>query len=514
MVKQLLPAMRPHRIFQLTMICFILLHVLIIWWATLLPFTDLPNHLAEATIYKYDSTATLIGQYYKAVPAFFPNTFHAVFCSFFPSVEWGNKCFYTFYIILLPVSVYLVIRQLNGNVWFGLCSFLFIYNYNTTWGFTGFTLALPITFLLFWVALSDIKSPKVGYVFLASILLVLIYLMHAQMVLFALLLYCCMMLYAFWKRWKLFFSRILLVVFPVAVIISIWWSYRIMDHAEESTFSFIIHYYRSVYFQQLYRRLMLFGYDQMALVSGGKGIILGALITLLLFLPLIYFKVLRKISFQALTSKPYVHPFFLFALSLGCFMILPNELPGQSPLYQRFCTVVFLSFIILASVLLKNVHSRALSIYTVCICMLYSLAWAEYFYAFNKDNEAFRPSIFNQAPPQKIVSGLMFDNKFRGREVYLHFPAYNIVWHHGLTAFKAIDYRFGIVRRRNKGSEIPVYQEWIGKNSKTIASYQDSVQYLLVKEKQPIQPDSNLLNFTPILQAAQWSLYSNGKFEQ
>jgi hypothetical protein len=105
----------------------------------------------------------------------------------------------------------------------------------------------------------------------------------------------------------------------------------------------------------------------------------------------------------------------------------------------------------------------------------------------------------------------MFENKFRGREVYLHFPGYNLVWNHGLTTSKAIDYRFGVVRRGNRGNEIPFYQEWIGKNSRIISSYQDSVHYLLVKEKQPVQPDSNLVNFKPVLQTAQWSLYKNSR---
>jgi hypothetical protein len=503
--------MRSHRSFLIVMLFFILIHTVLLLWAPLFPFTDLPNHLAEATIYKYGHPQNLIGQYYESVPGFYPNTFHTVFCSLFPSVEWGNRIFYALYAVLLLTSVYLVIRQLNGNSWYGLLCLLFIYNYNTTWGFTGFTIAIPTTIFLFYTALFDIKRPRIGYTIAASLLLVLLYLMHAQMALFGLLLYGCMMLYAFWKRWKIFFLRIFIAVLPVICIVGIWWTHRATEQAEGSTISFLAHYYKTVYFKDFYKRILLFVYDQMALFSGLKGIAAAIVILLLIILPLFFYKAWTTTLRSSLKSGQFIYPFIFVVLSTGCFFVLPNELPGQSPLYQRFCTVVFLSFIIFASVLMKEVRSRAFSFYTIAACLLYSFFWGQYFYAFNKENEAFRPSFFKQVPPQKILSGLMFENKFRGREVYLHFPGYNLVWNHGLTTSKAIDYRFGVVRRGNRGNEIPFYQEWIGKNSRIISSYQDSVHYLLVKEKQPVQPDSNLVNFKPVLQTAQWSLYKNSR---
>lgn len=75
--------MSTTRSVRIALLVFVLIHALILFSMRLLPFVDLPNHLAEATVFKYADSSNLIGQYYKAVPGFYPNTFHTVFCSFF-----------------------------------------------------------------------------------------------------------------------------------------------------------------------------------------------------------------------------------------------------------------------------------------------------------------------------------------------------------------------------------------------------------------------------------------------
>ncbi len=115
----------------------------------LFPFVDLPNHLAEASIFKYHEPGNLIGQYYTPTPWYFPNTFHTVFCSLFPSVEWGNKIFHILCIVTLQLSVFLVIKELHGNPWYGLLAILFTYNYNVSFGFVGFAVSIPVLMFLF-----------------------------------------------------------------------------------------------------------------------------------------------------------------------------------------------------------------------------------------------------------------------------------------------------------------------------------------------------------------------------
>lgn len=57
------------------------------------PFVDLPNHLAEATIFKCRRASTLpLHPYYASVgSAEKPSIAHIVLCSLFGSVETGNR---------------------------------------------------------------------------------------------------------------------------------------------------------------------------------------------------------------------------------------------------------------------------------------------------------------------------------------------------------------------------------------------------------------------------------------
>src|SRR5688572_16652180 len=126
----------PGKDTQLAILIFALINSFFLLSMPLLPFIDLPNHLAEAAIFKYyGQPGNILSDYYKPAPWYFPNTFHTLFCSVFPSVEMGNKLFHIFYVVLLPVSVFFAIRQLNGNLWYGLLAILFTFGYNLSFGF-------------------------------------------------------------------------------------------------------------------------------------------------------------------------------------------------------------------------------------------------------------------------------------------------------------------------------------------------------------------------------------------
>ena len=91
---------------------FTLLQAILILNSNLLPFQDLPNHLAEAAIYKYTLQGDrFISQYYQLVPWYYPNSFYLVFCNVFSSVELANKFFYILVAGTLPFSIYLIIKE-------------------------------------------------------------------------------------------------------------------------------------------------------------------------------------------------------------------------------------------------------------------------------------------------------------------------------------------------------------------------------------------------------------------
>jgi hypothetical protein len=493
--------MPNNRSVRIALAVFVVIHAILLFSMRLLPFVDLPNHLTEAAVYKYNGTEGLIGQNYQAVPAFYPNTFHTVFCSLFPSVEFGNKVFYVLYVFLLLWSVYLVVRELKGNLWYGLLSVLFIYNFNTTFGFTGFTIAIPTLILVFYLALRDARQPRFSYTIGAAVLMVMLYLMHAQMALFGLLLYGLMMLLAFWKRFGLFLLKGIVAGLPVIIMVAVWWSHRTAGQQEESTLDFLARYYRNDYLPEFQARIRLFIFDHLSLTEGRMvPLLLNFCVILPILIALFFYGQLRK-----LWRRELLFPGLFLLISLGCFIVLPRELPGQNPLFERFSTLVFLSLILVGSVLLKDVKAKWLPAFVVVAGLAYTALWGEYMQAFNRENRSFNAAFFQGVKPEGRMAGLVYENRFRGREVYIHFPNYNLVWNQGLTASKAIDYRFGVIRRTEK-NPVPFYHEWIGREYTVPAGYADSLEYLIQRGAPPVTPDANTAAFRLVRQSDKWSL--------
>lgn len=189
-------------------------------------------------------------------------------------------------------------------------------------------------------------------------------------------------------------------------------------------------------------------------------------------------------------------------------MLLPDGLPGQTPLFQRFCTMVIIAIIMLGSLTLTAVHSKALATFVVIASIAYSIVWIEYLGSFNRMNSQFTKEFFTGIDNKATLVGLMYNNLYRGRRVYLHYPNYFLVWNKGIAASKHIDYRFGVVRRVATESELPVYHEYIGETYREMEEYA-KVDYLLVKGAAPVDPDPNLKGFSLLRDVTGWKLYVN-----
>jgi hypothetical protein len=488
---------------------FLVLNAILLLSVNLLPFQDLPNHLAEATIFKSNFQGSHLSEYYRSVPWYFPNTFHPVFCSLFSDIETGNKIFYVLYASTLLLSVFLIIRELNGNPWYGLLSLIFIYNYNVTFGFSGFTISISALLFFFYILLLDARKSSWLYKFLASIMLVLLFLMHAQNALFGLALYGLFMLYRYWGKWKSIIVSAFTVPLPVILMVFLWWSKRATEK-EESTFAFLGDYYKTKYLQSILLRLRLAVFDNFQLQPGMKGLALGAFFFILIFIPLFYFKAWRKNKhIVRWDNTQFMYPLIFLITAFACYLFLPNSLPGQSPLYERFSTIVNLSFLICGSVLLKNINSKFLKYYALAAAILYHALWFEYIYSFNVVNKEFNAALFDRTQGNDRLGGLIYDNKYRGRMLYLHFPSYYIVRKKGLATSMIIDYRFGVVRRTEKGEQIPVYNEWIGEVYKPEPAYKESLEYILVRGRSANADDPNLSSFYKVKQAGSWELFKN-----
>lgn len=487
------------------LLVFVLLNSIFIVSVPLLPFIDLPNHLAEATIYKYYQPDNLLGRYYQPTPWYFPNTFHTVFCSLFPSVEWGNKAFHILYVILLHGSIFLATRQLKGNAWYGLLAMLFTYSYNVTFGFVGFAISLPVIILLFYVILLYIQSGRMYLNFVIGFLFLLLFFMHAQNALLGLVIYAGMISYHYRKSFGRLVAHGLLVPLPVVAMIIVWWLTRTTED-EGSTLEYLKDYYSSAYFQNFDRRLGVVAFDNFQLQEGIAGLLIASAFFLCLLIPVFFARPWRWSPTRVTGAPEVICASIFFLIVLGCYLLTPHSLPGQTPIFQRFGTILILSFVLLASIPLNRVKIPWLKYYVIITVSAYTLCWFEYMYSFNEENRRFGKELFEGMEDGGKLAGLIYDNDFRGRKVYIHFPNYYIVWKKGIAASKIIDYRFGVVRRVAPESELPLYHELIG----DVYSYQPqyaNIDYLLVRGIAPVPNDRNLHGFALWKQADQWMVY-------
>src|SRR5690606_25654617 len=137
---------------------------------------------------------------------------------------------------------------------------------------------------------------------------------------------------------------------------------------------YLISYYSSTYFTDFPERFGLVAYEHFQLREGHLGKIVALMLTLLLVLPAI---VKGRAFWRNLLhdwrkeQKIYVNIFLL--ITFCCFLFLPDELPGQSPISQRFSIFFWLVFVIFVSLNLPHFRTKSMILYTVGAVSLYSV---------------------------------------------------------------------------------------------------------------------------------------------
>jgi len=143
------------KLFLAVFAALVILHAFALSSSRLLPFTDLPNHLAASTIVRhYGEFGTEFTKYFSVDLFPKPNVLYIAFCSakIFPSVETASRVWYLLYALLLPLSVLMLIRRLGGALWTSVLSLLLLYSYPVCWGFTGYMMAIPLVLLSTWAS--------------------------------------------------------------------------------------------------------------------------------------------------------------------------------------------------------------------------------------------------------------------------------------------------------------------------------------------------------------------------
>ncbi len=448
-------------------------YVLLVAGQRLYPFVDLPFHLAEAVIFKLSETP-VFSKFYAVREGIDPNSFHYLFCSLFENVETGNRYYYMVYAAVLPLVTCLVIFQQGGNWKFSFLSFLFIFNYNVTFGFAGFTLAIPFVLLTFYLLCSKRNWAEIALV----LVLIALFYIHVLALLFSLFLTVAIRIVQA-ENISGFFKRIWVVI-PVLILFFIWQTHAFGN--EESTLAFLMDYYLNSYWQEFYLRSKIFIYDNFVLAEGLPGILFALLVCFTVFLPIaINFSKYRfSISRIFAFAKQHKESMVFVGVCVICCFFLPNELPGQGILYQRFSVLLFLSIIIAGSLLYKDSIAKFWQVGALLVVLMHGALWYNYLSAFNRENESFNPSLFKKIPEGAPMGSVIIDYKYNGRPVYIHFSNYHIVWSQGIATTKVIDYRFGSIKRIASKETLPEYQEWSGTAGLIPEEYKN-LKYLLIK---------------------------------
>ena len=384
-----------HIIFWILFILICIVHVLNISRLDVYPFTDLPNHLAEVTIFKFmDDLGNDFSSYYRSeIGLLKPNSFHIVFCALFRNIEIGNKLFHLLYILLVPICLCIMIRSIGGNLWFALLSFLFLYNYNIMWGFTGFAFAIPISFIAIIILFSYRNRPTLLNGFLLAFILLVLYYTHVLVFLFSISVVVIAILTS--SRGPLILRLFRLVpVIPSTAIFLGWIFSGYEFHTQTSTLDFLKSYYYKEYFTSIPQRFKHFFWQDNARVATGKiGQYIGLLISLTVLCPVLAIATPKNIASYLNNRKRRIILIFVF-IAILFYVFLPDKLPGQSHLYQRFSVFVYLSIVCVSSFIKKYKRRLLISAYISIICVTHSLLWSSYYSDFKVKISCFNRDLF------------------------------------------------------------------------------------------------------------------------
>jgi len=501
----------------------VILHAFAVSSSRLLPFTDLPNHLAASTIVRhYGEFGTEFAKYFSVDLFPKPNVLHIAFCSakIFPSVEAANRAWYLLYVLLLPISVLLLIRRLGGTLWPTVLSLLCLYSYSVCWGFAGYTMAIPLVLLSAWASAGMAMNsgrPGSGWSGIrnaasSSSLLLLLFFAHALAVIFATVLHLVFMFFArnTGPRRK---ALNCLTAVPAAAMLSAWWFYGRSFWFGPDTSEHLASYYSGEFFTAFPDRWKILFIDNYNMLSGTTGVMVGTAFSLVIITAVIIPLILKQKDAAARpedSKRPEGtrYALLMLAVSLACYLFLPKDLPGQAILAQRFSVFVTLSLTIVAGILWKGRSVRLAPALATVVCLAHLILWWGNFHAFNRENESFTPDFFPDHWKGKILSGLIYDYTWNGRPAYIHYPGYYITWKKGVATTSVIGYRFGAVRRKAKLPVLPAYLEWIGRFQKYDGRY-ESLDYLLVRGTVPAEHEHDTDGFEPLRTAGKWRLLKN-----
>jgi hypothetical protein len=468
--------------------------------------------LAGATVIRYYDEPGVRFSSYFVLDSFLgkPNIFHMLFCSWnvFPSVEFANKVFYCAYIILLPLSIVFAARVYGGSWVFAFCSFPLLYNFNTCWGFAGFTFSIPVFIAYFCVIELWAQTRRPLYLAAIALSLLILFAIHALMTVFAL---GALFFYGIALRSRGDALRLYAAALPICGLITYWWAQREASAGAKNFLDPLYRYYAERFLPELWGRLRFPVLDNYALGQDWEGYALA----LIFFFMIIMIPMLAPgfswPRMRACASAPRnrgVVTLFLYAC--GCFFLLPDQIFNFQILYMRFAVIALLAYIIFSSVMCAAGPSRPQVVGMLAASFLHLMCWYLYFAEFDRDARCFRREFFPEDAQERTLAALTHDISFRGKPVYIHMPSYYIVWTKGIGVCRLFDFTDFAppVKRKPNAPALPMYREWDFQSPSSVGDYA-LMDYLLVRGDPDMLGNDWHEFFTCDEECGQWNLCRN-----
>jgi hypothetical protein len=490
----------------------LLVNVSNVWRLEVHPFTDLPNHLAEATILR---ALTLDGEssfpFYTLHPdiQIIPNVTHAVFCALFADIELGNRIWYSLYMMLLVAVVLSLIRLVRGDLWFALLAVPLIFNFNTMWGFAGFTLAVPLSLAVFrftcdctraWRAW---KAPVLGLAFL------ILYYTHVQAMMLAVPV-CALTIFLL-ARVSLTRRALYSLALVPAVLVFLSWRWLVPEfRPDEPWTSVLLDYYTSEYSKTIDDRLghFLFG-ENLPLAPATLKEPVALLYSLPILLAFLFF--IHPGNLKALVATRARRAMALLAgFVFLCYALLPNNIAGQEIIIQRLSVVLYVLLICWLSFITPRRWRRHGAVAAVIVATLFTGLWFQHFSSFDRWVSGL-PWVLKGQSSSKKLAAILGDVHFRTAPSIIHYNNYHIVWNKGTATTRAIDYPAGIVRKKASDEELPRYVEWIrdaGSTEELIERY-SRMDLLLVHGERQVKAVAAAGGWSLLRIRNRWALFEN-----
>lgn len=424
-------------------------------------------------------------EYTSTLSVYSPACLHAVFCALFPNVAIGNGIFYSLYLLLLPWSLLLLIRAARGEPWLALLAFCFLYNYSVTRGFSSFTIGIALSFLVVYCYIGLLTTPSPLRFALMAFLLILMFYAHSLLFLFvcAVLGACTLLLTKTSLKHRLLAASPLLLP---GLLVVLWVLHSKAWNEQSSTPSFLWQYYAQDYLPELKTRITyLLTADNAALAAGdtGKRIALLWSLPVLALLPFVLNWMFRRsgssthtaprLSTEATPEIEHTHGvttaravgLIFLLVAAGCFFILPDHIPDQYYLFERFSVFVLLALIWTGSYALPAWGRRPLRVLALSLALTSALLWGHYFGQFRAHAVALQHTL--QSTPEvrgKSLAAIIDDSSYRGRPVLIHYQNYHALFNDGVVPSCAAQYRFSLITRR-KDTDVPDYYEQVSRYS-------------------------------------------------